>query len=127
MTAECFALLDDASPLLDGVTVAATSRLYTDHVATLRCDTIGDWRQVLDAMQAALARGEYAVTLCSYELGVALLGIADGLPGISHRRPAATGSETPTIPDGSATAAASVHRPAAAAMTAPAQIGRAHV
>ena len=92
MTAECFALLDDASPLLDGATVATTSRLYTDHVATLRCDAIGDWQQVLDAMQAALARGEYAVTLCTYELGVALLGIADGRPGTSHRRPAASGA-----------------------------------
>ena len=124
MTAECFALLDDASPLLDGATVAATSRLYTDHAATLHCNAIGDWPQVLAAMQAALARGEYAVTLCSYELGVALLGIADGLPGTSHRRPAATGSETPTIPDGSATAAASVHGPGAAAMTAPAPLAQ---
>ncbi len=81
MTAECFALLDDASPLLDGATtVTTTSRLYTDHVATLRCNAIGDWPQVLDTMQAALARGEYAVTLCSYELGEQLLGIAATAP-----------------------------------------------
>ncbi|MDR7047875.1 para-aminobenzoate synthetase/4-amino-4-deoxychorismate lyase [Duganella sp. 3397] len=81
MTAECFALLDDASPLLDGaITVTTTSRLYTDHVATLRCNAIGDWPQVLDTMQAALARGEYAVTLCSYELGEQLLGIAATAP-----------------------------------------------
>ncbi|WP_373994566.1 chorismate-binding protein [Duganella sp. Leaf126] len=97
MTAECFALLDDASPPPDarpaGASAAArapldateganlgaindaTSRLYTDHVATLSCNAIGEWPQMLDAMQAALARGQYAVTLCSYELGVQLLGI----------------------------------------------------
>ena len=75
MNAECFALLDDATPAADGM-AHARSRLYTGHLATLRCDAIADWPQTLAHMQAALARGEYAVTLCAYELGEALLGIA---------------------------------------------------
>jgi para-aminobenzoate synthetase/4-amino-4-deoxychorismate lyase len=77
MNAECFALLDDASPAADDA-VAATSRLYTGHVATLRCDAIGGWPALLERMQAALARGQYAVALCSYELGEQLLAI-DGV------------------------------------------------
>jgi para-aminobenzoate synthetase/4-amino-4-deoxychorismate lyase len=77
MNAECFALLDDASPAADGA-VVATSRLYTGHVATLRCDAIAGWPALLERMQAALARGQYAVALCSYELGEQLLAI-DGV------------------------------------------------
>ncbi|NVD96774.1 bifunctional anthranilate synthase component I family protein/class IV aminotransferase [Massilia sp. BJB1822] len=62
----CFALLDDASP---GDALAPRSRLYTGHAATLSCSDSAHWPQLLDQMQAALARGQYAVSLCSYELG----------------------------------------------------------
>ncbi|HEX7982956.1 MAG TPA: chorismate-binding protein [Duganella sp.] len=115
MNAECFALLDDASPGIDSETRTAErgpahwaggakplsgpwvrplsgdarasqkaegvqddsprSRLYTGHLGTLRCHDIGEWPQVLEQMRAALARGEYAVTLCAYELGAQLLDI----------------------------------------------------
>jgi para-aminobenzoate synthetase / 4-amino-4-deoxychorismate lyase len=78
MNAECFALLDDASPAANGAVVATTSRLYTGHVATLRCASIDGWPALLERMQAALARGQYAVALCSYELGEQLLAI-DGV------------------------------------------------
>ena len=72
MNTKCFALLDDASP--EGTqTPGGRSRLYTGHTGTLRCDDIGQWPQLLERMQAALARGEYAVTVCSYELGAELL------------------------------------------------------
>jgi para-aminobenzoate synthetase/4-amino-4-deoxychorismate lyase len=72
MNNEVFALLDDASP--EGMQAPdARSRLYTGHTATLRCDDIGQWPQLLAQMQAALTRGEYAVTVCSYELGAELL------------------------------------------------------
>jgi para-aminobenzoate synthetase/4-amino-4-deoxychorismate lyase len=72
MNDEVFALLDDASP--EGTQAPdARSRLYTGHTATLRCDDIGQWPQLLAQMQAALTRGEYAVTLCNYELGAELL------------------------------------------------------
>jgi para-aminobenzoate synthetase/4-amino-4-deoxychorismate lyase len=74
MNAEVFALLDDASP--EGAQPGhAGSRLYTGHTGTLRCDHIGAWPQLLEQMQAALARGEYAVTVLRYELGGELLGI----------------------------------------------------
>ena len=78
MNAECFALLDDASPAAHGAVVATTSRLYTGHVATLRCASIDGWPALLERMQAALSRGQYAVALCSYELGEQLLAI-DGV------------------------------------------------
>jgi len=75
MNAECFALLDDASP--EGTqTPGARSRLYTGHTGTLGCDDIDQWPQLLEQMQAALTRGEYAVTVCSYELGAELLELA---------------------------------------------------
>jgi len=110
MNAECFALLDDASPGNDAQTRTAgqgrtphgvrplsgdagaslkaggvqgdgpRSRLYTGHLGTLRCDDIGQWPQVLEQMHAALARGEYAVTLCAYELGARLLDIGTARP-----------------------------------------------
>jgi para-aminobenzoate synthetase/4-amino-4-deoxychorismate lyase len=77
MNDEVFALLDDASPEGMQSTQApdARSRLYTGHTATLRCDDIGQWPQLLAQMQAALTRGEYAVTVCSYELGAELLAL----------------------------------------------------
>jgi para-aminobenzoate synthetase / 4-amino-4-deoxychorismate lyase len=75
MNAEVFALLDDASP--DGL-AQARSRLYTGHVATLRCDGhggAGAWRAVLAQMAVHLAQGRHAVTLCAYELGAHILGM----------------------------------------------------
>jgi len=67
-----FALLDDASP--QG-REEARSRLYTGHAGTLHCVDGAGWNGVLEALQAALARGLYAVPLLSYELGAHLLGI----------------------------------------------------
>lgn len=75
MTDDVFALLDDASP--DGL-AQARSRLYTGHVATLRCDGHGGaaaWRDVLAAMETHLAHGRHAVTLCAYELGAHIVGL----------------------------------------------------
>lgn len=69
-TQEVFALLDDA-----GAPGAARSRLYSRHAGTLRCDSAGDWPQLLRDMQEALGRGLYAVPLLSYELGAHLQGI----------------------------------------------------
>ncbi|MCC6070272.1 aminodeoxychorismate synthase component I [Massilia sp. GCM10020059] len=63
--ADCFALLDDASPDAG----QARSRLYSDCKAVLRCDDAAGWPQLLADMQGALARGQYAVTLLAYELG----------------------------------------------------------
>ena len=73
MNSEVFALLDDASP--EGSQAGSRSRLYTGHTGTLRCDDIAQWPQLLEQMQAALARGAYAVTVCAYELGEALLAL----------------------------------------------------
>ena len=92
MNAECFALLDDASPAANPdiePAAGARSRLYTGHLGTLRCDDIGQWPQVLDQMQAALARGEYAITLCAYELGAALLDIDTGAVHLTAAAPLA--------------------------------------
>ena len=91
MNAECFALLDDASPAANPDSepaAGARSRLYTGHLGTLRCHDIGQWPQVLEQMQAALARGEYAVTLCAYELGAALLDIGAGTQAAAPPTPA---------------------------------------
>jgi para-aminobenzoate synthetase/4-amino-4-deoxychorismate lyase len=66
---ECFALLDDATA--DG----HRSRLYTGHLATLSCTRHAAWPQLLEDVQAALARGEYAVFVGSYELGHHIVGI----------------------------------------------------
>ncbi|SHH43672.1 aminodeoxychorismate synthase component I [Massilia sp. CF038] len=71
-SADCFALLDDASAADPH---NARSRLYGGHAGTLRCDDIGQWPRVLADMQAALAKGLYAVPVLSYELGGHLLGI----------------------------------------------------
>ncbi|GJJ02557.1 para-aminobenzoate synthase [Duganella rhizosphaerae] len=88
MDAECFALLDDASP--EGThTPGARSRLYTGHTGTLRCDDIGQWPQLLERMQAALTRGEYAVTVCSYELGAELLELGASVPRTAEAPPLA--------------------------------------
>jgi para-aminobenzoate synthetase/4-amino-4-deoxychorismate lyase len=74
-----FALLDDASA--EGH-AQARSRLYTGHAGTLSCKDAAGWNGVLDELQAALARGLYAVPLLSYELGAHLLGIpCKPLPG----------------------------------------------
>ena len=67
-----FALLDDASA--EGH-AQARSRLYTGHAGTLGCVDAAGWNRLLDELQAALARGLYAVPLLSYELGAHLLGI----------------------------------------------------
>ncbi|TFW27239.1 aminodeoxychorismate synthase component I [Duganella callida] len=80
MNTEVFALLDDASS--EGAQAVNRSRLYSGHLGTLRCDDIAAWPQLLAQMRAALARGEYAVTVCSYELGEHLIAL-DGA-----RRPA---------------------------------------
>ncbi|HEY0064313.1 MAG TPA: aminodeoxychorismate synthase component I [Telluria sp.] len=76
----CFALLDDASAADPH---NARSRLYGAHAGTLSCSKVAQWPQLLADMQAALARGLYAVPILSYELGGHLLGIdahASGLP-----------------------------------------------
>jgi para-aminobenzoate synthetase / 4-amino-4-deoxychorismate lyase len=65
-SADCFALLDDASA---ADPAQARSRLYTGLAGTLVCENATAWPQMLDAMQAALARGQYAVSLLTYELG----------------------------------------------------------
>ena len=70
--ADCFALLDDASPDAG----QARSRLYSDCQAVLRCDGIAGWPQLLADLQDALARGLYAVPLLAYELGGQLQRIA---------------------------------------------------
>ncbi|MFC4929342.1 aminodeoxychorismate synthase component I [Massilia sp. GCM10023247] len=67
-----FALLDDAGA--EGH-AQARSRLYTGHAGTLDCLDAAGWAGVLAELQAALARGLYAVPLLSYELGAHLLGI----------------------------------------------------
>jgi para-aminobenzoate synthetase/4-amino-4-deoxychorismate lyase len=75
MNHHCYALLDDAGADAAN-TAAARSRLYTGHVATLRCDDAAGWPALLEQMTQALARGRHAVTLCAYELGAALQDMA---------------------------------------------------
>ncbi len=72
MNAPCFALLDEAG----GDTAGAGSRLYTGHAATLHCHGRHDWPALLERMQAALARGQFAVALFDYEWGAHLLEMA---------------------------------------------------
>jgi para-aminobenzoate synthetase/4-amino-4-deoxychorismate lyase len=72
-----FALLDDASA--DGH-AQARSRLYTGHAGTLGCVDGAAWNGVLEALQAALKKGLYAVPVLSYELGAQLLGIPHRAP-----------------------------------------------
>ena len=79
ITIDCFALLDDAGVLDPAI---ASSRLYTGHAGTLACFDVAAWPQLLLEMQAALARGLFAVPLLTYELGGHLLGIdAHAVPG----------------------------------------------
>ncbi|NYE62838.1 para-aminobenzoate synthetase/4-amino-4-deoxychorismate lyase [Duganella sp. 1224] len=100
MNTDVFALLDDASPGADNDQGGARSRLYTGHIATLRCDDIAQWPQLLAQMQAALARGEYAVTVCRYELGQALLALAPHQvpPSAATAATVAAASATPPEP-----------------------------
>ncbi len=83
MNAECFALLDDASPADPGRAdpgrpdpEQARSRLYTGHLGTLVCSDIALWPQLLGQMQQALRSGQHAVCLCTYELGSHVLATA---------------------------------------------------
>src|SRR5450830_378573 len=69
MHTDCFALLDDAS------TPGAGSRLYTGLAAVLRCTEGEQWPALLQGLQGALERGQYAVSVCSYELGAHLLAM----------------------------------------------------
>ncbi|MGK5077463.1 aminodeoxychorismate synthase component I [Janthinobacterium sp. HLX7-2] len=69
MHTDCFALLDDAS------TPGAGSRLYTGLAAVLRCTEGSEWPALLEGLQEALQRGQYAVSVCSYELGAHLLAM----------------------------------------------------
>lgn len=71
-SAQCFALLDDASP--DGM-ATARSRLYTSHAVTLRCHDLAGWHRILEQMETALGNGQHAVTLCAYELGAHIAGM----------------------------------------------------
>ncbi|MFT5643447.1 MAG: para-aminobenzoate synthetase/4-amino-4-deoxychorismate lyase [Janthinobacterium sp.] len=77
MTHACFALLDDAT------TESTNSRLYHGHADTLTCTDSAAWPGLLDQMQQALARGQHALVLCTYELGRHLLRIAPDLPASS--------------------------------------------
>ncbi|WP_338720211.1 bifunctional anthranilate synthase component I family protein/class IV aminotransferase [Herbaspirillum sp. DW155] len=73
---DCFALLDDhqASP------AEPRSRLYTGHVRTLACTDAAHFPALLEEMQTALAEGQHAVALWSYELGAALQGLPHRAP-----------------------------------------------
>ena len=75
MHTDCFALLDDAS------TPGAASRLYTGLTAVLRCSKGEQWPALLEGLQKALNRGQYAVSVCSYELGAHLLAMPPRAPG----------------------------------------------
>jgi para-aminobenzoate synthetase/4-amino-4-deoxychorismate lyase len=77
--ASVYALLDDASP--EGL-AQARSRLYRGHVDTLLCRDAAGWPALLDALQAALARGLFAVPLFAYELGAHLQGVAAHVPQV---------------------------------------------
>ena len=81
MHTDCFALLDDASA------PGAGSRLYTGLAAVLRCSGGGEWPTLLEGLQEALKRGQYAVSVCSYELGAHLLAMP----------PRATGADAPPL------------------------------
>ncbi|ATD59069.1 aminodeoxychorismate synthase, component I [Janthinobacterium svalbardensis] len=76
MHTDCFALLDDAS------TPGAGSRLYTGLAAVLQCTEGDGWPALLEGLQAALKRGQYAVSVCSYELGAHLLAMPPHPAGI---------------------------------------------
>ncbi|MES2024522.1 MAG: aminodeoxychorismate synthase component I [Pseudomonadota bacterium] len=67
----CFALLDD----VDASAAGARSRLYSDHVGTLRCRHVDQLPELLQEMQQFLQQGRFAVSLFTYELGADLHGI----------------------------------------------------
>jgi para-aminobenzoate synthetase/4-amino-4-deoxychorismate lyase len=69
---ELFALLEESG--------TAHSRLYTGHAGTLHCADAAGWPGLLDAMQAALQAGLYAVPVLTYELGAQLMGIPARAP-----------------------------------------------
>jgi para-aminobenzoate synthetase/4-amino-4-deoxychorismate lyase len=77
---DCFALLDDASPDASPDTGQdagpAPSRLYTGHAGTLKCCDAAGWPAVLQQLALALAGGQHAVAVCSYELGAQWQGLA---------------------------------------------------
>jgi para-aminobenzoate synthetase/4-amino-4-deoxychorismate lyase len=76
-----YALLDNASPSASpGGWQQARSRLYRDYAGTLACHTVAEWPSLLVRLQAALARGLYAVPVLAYELGEQLLGMAADAP-----------------------------------------------
>ncbi|MGK5052906.1 aminodeoxychorismate synthase component I [Janthinobacterium sp. RB2P8] len=77
MHSDCFALLDDAS------TPGAGSRLYTGLAAVLQCTEGSAWSAMLEGLQAALKRGQHAVSVCSYELGAHLLAMPPRAAGIN--------------------------------------------
>ncbi|MDO8041592.1 aminodeoxychorismate synthase component I [Janthinobacterium sp. SUN211] len=77
MHTDCFALLDDAS------TPGAGSRLYTGLAAVLQCTEGQAWPELLEGLQDALHRGQYAVSVCSYELGAHLLAMPPRAAGIN--------------------------------------------
>ncbi|GGC06445.1 para-aminobenzoate synthase [Oxalicibacterium flavum] len=73
----CFVLLDDCTA--DSTarqTHLRQSRLYTQHVGTLRCMRSEDLPAFLHALQEALRAGRFAVMAADYELGAAMHGIA---------------------------------------------------
>ncbi|MGX9732402.1 aminodeoxychorismate synthase component I [Janthinobacterium aestuarii] len=76
MHTDCFALLDDAS------TPGAGSRLYTGLAAVLRCSEGEQWPALLEGLQEALQHGQYAVSVCSYELGAHLLAMPPRAAGL---------------------------------------------
>jgi para-aminobenzoate synthetase/4-amino-4-deoxychorismate lyase len=82
MKHRCFALLDDAGDANDG----KTSRLYTGHSGTLACVDLAGWLLMLEQMQQALARGQHALLLATYELGNHLQGLATGTSGTALAR-----------------------------------------
>ena len=69
---DVFALLEESG--------TAGSRLYTGHAGTLTCFDAAGWPVLLDAMQAALQRGLYAVPVLTYELGAQLMNIVARAP-----------------------------------------------
>ncbi|MEO6354635.1 MAG: aminodeoxychorismate synthase component I [Burkholderiaceae bacterium] len=67
-----FALLDDC----DASATEPRSRLYSEHVETLRCSDSRGFSALLTQMEQGLQRGLHAVGLFSYELGPELMGTA---------------------------------------------------
>lgn len=65
---DCFALLDDC----DASVREPRSRLYSNHVGTLLCNSARQLPAMFAQLQQALRAGQYAVTLFAYELGAAL-------------------------------------------------------